>query len=64
MTGIAYPPWMIIRGNLILVLMEDTLRGYSWGIFSLLPLVLILVLMEDALRATLIYCTTPEAYTS
>ena len=37
---------------LILVLMEDALRGYSWEIFSLLPLVLILVLMEDALRAT------------
>ena len=35
---------------LILVLMEDALRGYSWEIFSLLPLVLILVLMEDALR--------------
>ena len=41
---------MIIRGNLILVLMEDALRAQWLPLYNGQRDVLILVLMEDALR--------------
>ena len=54
--GHSIPPWMIIRGNLILVLMEDALRDDK-NMYVLVDLcdVLILVLMEDALRVSALF---------